>query len=252
MDVVKYNSTAWDGYVDKRDKWTIPVSDHQIADARKGAWNVVLTPLKPVPHEWFGDLTGKKILGLASGGGQQGPILAAAGAHVTIFDNSAKQLQQDKTLSDRHSLEIETIQGDMRNLSVFDNASFDIIFNPCSILFAENVIPIWRECYRVLKPGGILMTGLINPISLQLEKSQSAFKLEYKQPYSDQSSLPTEKFQTLLNENEPLIFGHSLTDQIGGQLKAGFAVTDMFEDVSGDDPLDDFFPSFIATRSVKF
>jgi len=36
----------------------------------------------------------RAILGpcLASGGGQQGPVLAAAGAHVTVFDNSPRQL----------------------------------------------------------------------------------------------------------------------------------------------------------------
>ncbi len=251
MDYVKYNSGAWDGYVDKKDKWTIPVTDSDIARARSGQWDIVLTPLKPVPHDWFGELRGSKILGLASGGAQQGPILAAAGADVTIFDNSVKQLQQDKTISDLHALNIKTIQGDMRDLSAFADESFDIVFNPCSILFVDNVLPVWRECYRILKPGGILMSGLINPISMQLEQLDNRFQLVYAQPYSDIKSLPDNKLEELKNDNEPLIFGHSLSDQIGGQLTAGFVLTDMYEDNYGDDKLDNFFPSFIATRAVK-
>lgn len=232
MDIVKHNKSAWDNYVDKKDLWTIPVSEQELENAKNGNWNIVLTPKKPVPHNWFPDLKGLKILGLASGGGQQGPILATLGADVTIFDNSEKQLQQDKTLSDKFNLDIKTVQGDMRNLSVFADNSFDLVFNPCSILFIDIVLPVWKECFRVLKPNGILMTGLINPISFQLD--EESLKLIYKQPYSDLHSLPTDKLEELKKDNKALVFGHSLTDQIGGQLEAGFSLTNMYEDNWGE------------------
>jgi len=250
MDIIKHNKTAWDNYVDKKDRWTIPVTEKELEKVRKGNWGIVLTPKKSVPKDWFPTLKGLKILGLASGGGQQGPILATLGADVTIFDNSEKQLQQDVILSDKFNLDIKTVQGDMRDLSVFADDSFDVIFNPCSIVFVDNVLPVWKECYRVLKPGGILMTGLINPISFQLD--QESLKLIHKQPFSDLHSLPKEKLQELKNKNEPLVFGHSLTDQIGGQLNAGFTITRMFEDTwDVENVMNDFFPSFIATRAVK-
>lgn len=250
MDVIKYNKSAWDNYVDKKDRWTIPVSDRELENAKNGNWSIVLTPKAPVPKNWFPDLKNLNILGLASGGGQQGPILAALGANVTIFDNSGKQLQQDKTLSDRFNLGIKTVQGDMRDLSVFKDNSFDMIFNPCSILFVDHVLPVWKECFRVLKPNGILMTGLINPISFQLDEKN--LQLIYKQPYSDLNSLSKEQLDNLKRDNEPLVFGHSLTDQISGQLKAGFCLTDMYEDNwGGESKMDDFFPTFIATRAIK-
>ncbi len=250
MDIVKHNKSAWDSYVDKKDRWTIPVSEEELENVKNGNWSVVLTPNKTVPHNWFPKLTGLKILGLASGGGQQGPILATLGADVTIFDNSEKQLQQDKILSDKFDLDIKTVQGDMKDLSVFADESFDLIFNPCSILFVDNVLPVWKECFRVLKPKGILMTGLMNPISLQLDEEN--LKVIYKQPFSDLHSLPTEKLEELKINNEALIFGHSLTDQIGGQLDAGFTITTMFEDNwGGENKMDEFLPSFIATRAVK-
>ena len=97
MDIRKYNRSAWDQEVDRGNKWTLPVSDEEIAAARVGGWDIVLTPTKPVPKEWFPELEGLDVLCLASGGGQQGPILAAAGASVTVFDNSPKQLEQDRS-----------------------------------------------------------------------------------------------------------------------------------------------------------
>lgn len=250
MDIVKYNKSAWDNYVDKKDRWTIPVSDEALKNVKKGNWSVVLTATKAVPHNWFPPLKDLKILGLASGGGQQGPILAALGADVTIFDNSEKQLQQDKKVSDQFNLDIKTIQGDMRDLSVFADNSFDLIFNPCSILFVDDVLPVWKECFRVLKPKGILMTGLINPISFQLD--EESLKLIYKLPFSDLHSLPTEKLEVLKKNQEPLVFGHSLTDQIGGQLDAGFTITALYEDNwNGENKMDEFLPAFLATRAIK-
>jgi ubiquinone/menaquinone biosynthesis C-methylase UbiE len=250
MDIINHNKSAWDNYVDKKDRWTIPVSEEELEQVKKGIWSIVLTPNKTVPHNWFPDLKGLKILGLASGGGQQGPILATLGADVTIFDNSEKQLEQDKVLSDKLNLDIKTVQGDMKDLGVFEDHSFDLIFNPCSIVFVDNVLPIWKECFRVLKPGGILMTGLINPISFQID--EESLKLIYKQPFSDLHSLPPEKLEELKNNKEALVFGHSLTDQIGGQLDAGFMVTAMFEDTwDVEHKMDEFLPSFIGTRAVK-
>jgi len=88
MNVREYNRTAWNRNVDTGNQWTVPVGPDAIAAARKGEWSIVLTPTKPVPRAWFPPLDGLEVLCLASGGGQKGPILAAAGANVTAFDNS--------------------------------------------------------------------------------------------------------------------------------------------------------------------
>lgn len=250
MNIAKHNQAAWDHYVEKKDQWTVPVSSGEIEKARKGDWAIVLTPKKPVPHNWFPALKGTKVLGLASGGGQQGPILAALGSEVTIFDNSQKQLQQDEKVARDHKLILKTVRGDMRDLSVFENNSFDVIFNPCSVLFVDDLQKVWKECFRVLKPGGILMTGLMNPLAFQIDDKE--LHLKYKKPYSDLHSLPKEDLEDLKNKNEALCYGHSLSDQLGGQLAAGFVITHMFEDDwGGDELIDEYFPSFIATRAIK-
>src|SRR5690606_7312110 len=114
------------------------------------------------PKQWFGTLKGKDVLCLASGGGQQVPILAAAGGRVTSFDNSEEQLSRDRAVAEREGLGVETVQGDMADLSVFPDASFDLVFHPASNLFIPDVNPVWRECFRVLRPGGRLLSGFLN------------------------------------------------------------------------------------------
>ena len=108
----------------------IPVSSEEVAEARKGNWKIILTPTKPIPQSWYPEIKGCDVLCLASGGGQQGPIFAAAGANVTVFDNSPKQLERDRVVAERDNLQIKTVQGDMADLSVFADESFDLIIHP--------------------------------------------------------------------------------------------------------------------------
>jgi len=89
-DIRAYNRSAWDTQVARGNRWTVPVTRAAVAAARRGEWEVVLTPTRPVPRAWLGELRGRDVLCLASGGGQQGPILAAVGARVTVFDNSPR------------------------------------------------------------------------------------------------------------------------------------------------------------------
>src|SRR5688500_2989165 len=113
MDIQRYNRDAWDKEVERGNQWTVPVGPDVIEAARLGRWDVLLTDTKPVPKKWFPELAGLDVLCLASGGGQQAPVLAAAGANVTVLDNSPKQLAQDRLVAERDSLTLETVEGDM-------------------------------------------------------------------------------------------------------------------------------------------
>lgn len=255
MDIVGYNSDAWDLQAEKKNKWTIPVDEKTIVEARKGNWKVVLTPTKPVPDDWFGDISGKKILCLASAGGQQGPIFAAAGAEVTVFDNSSLQLSRDRSVAEREGLDIRLEQGDMRDLGRFADETFDLIFHPVSNCFVDDVIPVWKECFSVLKNNGILLSAYCNPFLFvfDFEKWDEEKKLEvkYRIPYSDLEQLPREQLEKRIADKDPIEFGHSLEALIGGQIEAGFVITGFYEDNAGGDLLDPYIDSFIATRAEK-
>ena len=194
------------------------------------------------------------MLCLASGGGQQGPILAAAGANVTVFDNSPAQLRQDQLVAERELLSLKVIEGDAANLSIFSDESFDLVFNPCSTVFMQNVRAVWKECYRVLRRNGILMTGSMNPVHyiFDLYKAdEGILEIAHSIPYSDLTSIPKKDLDELMEKGLPVEFGHSLTDLLGGQCDAGFVITGMYEDYMLDLPLHNYHPSYIATRAVK-
>jgi 2-polyprenyl-3-methyl-5-hydroxy-6-metoxy-1,4-benzoquinol methylase len=128
VDPVAYNRVAWDREVDSGNEWTRPVGPEVIARARAGDWSVVLIGYEAVPRTWWpDDLAGTEVLCLGSGGGQQGPVLAAAGAAVTVLDNSLRQLERDREVATREDLEVRTVLGDMRDLAVFPDARFDVV-----------------------------------------------------------------------------------------------------------------------------
>ena len=253
-EILVYNRRAWDRQVERGNPWTIPVGSEEVARARGGDWRIILTPTKPVPADWFPPLAGLDVLCLASGGGQQGPILAAAGASVTVFDNSPSQLAQDRLVAEREGLAIETVQGDMADLSVFPDDHFDLIVHPVSNVFAPDVKPVWREAFRVLRPGGSLLAGFMNAVYylfdyFALERGE--FRVAHCIPYSDLESLDDEERGRLSERDAPVEFGHTLDDQIGGQLAAGFVLTGFYEDRDPDTIIGNYIPSYIASRAIK-
>ena len=254
MDIRAYNRDAWNRYADEGDiPWTQPVSPEIIAKARRGEFSILLTEQKPVPREWFPPLKGLDVLCLACGGGQQGPVLAAAGANVTVFDNSPRQLDKDRFVAEREELtNLKTVEGDMRDLSAFADESFDFIFHPVSNLFINEIRPVWREAYRVLRHGGIMLAGFMNPVMyiFDLEKADNGIlEVKYKLPYAD-SDHP-EIAAKLMAEGDALEHSHSLTEQLGGQMDAGFHIIGLYEDYNKHIAVSDFTPTYIATRAIK-
>lgn len=255
MDYVKANQRIWDRKVEEGYIWSRPVSSEEVRKAKEGVFSIVVTPSKKVPRAWFPDsFEGKDVLGLASGGGQQGPILAALGAKVTIFDVSEKQLQQDLMVAERDNVKIDIVQGDMRDLSVFNDQSFDLIIHPWSNGFIDDVKPVWREAYRVLRWGGTLISGFGNPIEYIFDLKcleEGRFVIRHTIPYSDLTSISREELKELvLDRNEGVCFGHSLEDQIQGQIEAGFLIAGFYEDIGGT-ALDSYIYSSMATKAIK-
>lgn len=255
MNLLEHQRRAWDRQVRLGNEWTRPVGPEAIEAARRGRWAVLLTEQKSVPREWFpAEMQGLDVLCLASGGGQQGPTFAAAGARVTVLDNSPAQLAQDAAVAEREGLDLRTFEGDMADLSAFADESFDLVFHPVSNVFAPAVRPVWREAFRVLRRGGLLLAGFNNPamyiFDLEDER-QDRLEVKYTLPYSEVESLNDEERARLLAAGRALEFSHTLEDQLGGQLDAGFRLTALYEDRHRGLRVAEFMPTYVATRAVK-
>ena len=248
MDYTEVNAQTIDRWVREGWEWGVPVSHQAYLDAVAGNWDVVLTPLKPVPKAWFGDLKGKHILGLACGGGQQMPIFAALGAVCTVLDYSPAQLESERMVSQREGYDIRIIRADMTKPLPFDDCSFDLIFHPVSNCYVREVRPIFRECFRVLKPGGVLLGGYDMGINFLVDEKEE--RIVNSLPF-DPIANPA-LMAELQQSDSGVQFSHTLEDQIGGQLAAGFQITALYEDTNGYGRLHDMgIPTFAAIRAVK-
>ena len=237
--------------------WVQPVNSEAINSARNGDWHIILTPVKPVPKSWFGDLRDRELLCLASGGGQQAPILAAAGAVVTSFDQSAEQLRKDAEVAARNDLSIRCLQGDMADLSVFEDDCFDLIVHPVSNLFAAEITPVWQHCARVLRPGGRLLSGFMNPDFFLFDhwdiEQGGALAVKFALPYADLTHIDSAILEKRMADHHALEFSHSFDDQIGGQLAAGLLIAGFYEDRWSDaaTPLNSYMSVSMATLAIK-
>ncbi|MCL1844648.1 MAG: class I SAM-dependent methyltransferase [Defluviitaleaceae bacterium] len=209
--------------------WGVPVTKETCENARNGQWRVLLTPDTAVPHEWFPPLKGAKLLGLASGGGQQMPIFSLIGADCTVMDLSDKQLDSERVVAEREGYAINIVKADMTKPFPFENESFDLIFHPVSNVYIEDVHHVWRECYRVLKPGGVLLSGLDNGLIFAFHDYDNPLTVSEKLPYNPLKN-PAQMAKLKADGEDSVQFSHGFNEQIGGQLKAGFVITAAYED----------------------
>lgn len=253
--VAEHNRRGWNRQAQEGCRWSVPASPDEITQARSGSPRILLTPDTPLPSEWLGELRGRRVLCLASAGGQQAPLLAAAGAEVTSFDLSEEQLALDQRVAEREGLSLRLVQGDMRDLSALGDEAYDLIVHVTSNVFVPDVEQVWHECHRVLAASGELLAGFMNPAFFlfdhdELERGAPPV-VTYSLPYSDETSLSPARLAKLLEDGELLEFSHSLDAQIGGQLRAGFVITGLFEDSWDERPLGRWFKPFMNTRASK-
>ena len=258
MDIERVNRQAWHTATAERCPWVRPVSKNTIDRARSGDWAVTLAGPRSVPDRWFGDIGKRVILCLGSGGGQQAAVLAAAGAEVTSLDISDEQVRRDQETSDEHGLGVNCVQGTMTDLSPFADSSFDVVFNPVSITYIDDVQALWRECRRVLKPEGRLMVGTINPYSFLFEENEGVgdqgLVAKYSLPFIEEEALSADEVSQGLARNMAFCRSHTLEDIIGGQVRAGFAITDFIESRRTDvraPSINRLCPTYFATLAVR-
>lgn len=248
MDYTEINSKTIDSWVEGGWEWGKPITHEEYVKAQNGEWGVLLSPTKFVPKEWFCGFKGAEILGLASGGAQQMPVFSALGARCTVFDYSQKQIESELMVADREGYKINAVRGDMTKRLPFEDDSFDLIFHPVSNCYIEDVNHVWNECFRVLKKGGILLAGLDNGMNFLWNEDET--RLAYTLPYNPLKD--KELMEDAVKNNWGVQFSHSIEEQIDGQIRAGFTLTNVYSDTNGVGNLHEHgVPCFWATRAIK-
>jgi ubiquinone/menaquinone biosynthesis C-methylase UbiE len=181
------------------------------------------------------DVRGKNVLCLAGGGGQQSAMFSLLGAEVTVSDLTPEQLEADQRAAEHYGYTVETIQGDMRDLSVLPAAHFDGVYQPISTLFIPDLRELYRGVARVIKVGGLYYSQYAVPLLYMAEMKPwdgEAYTLRITQPYVRGAILETEDGRTNFSEGTSFSeFHHLLSDIINGHIAEGFAIRGLWEDL---------------------
>lgn len=247
MNYQDTNALTIGKWVEQGWEWGKPISHEAFVQAQQGNWSIVLTPQIQVPHAWLGEVSGKQILGLASGGGQQMPLLTAAGGICTVLDYCEQQLEQERMVAQREGYTIALVHADMTKPLPFTDNTFDIIIHPVSVCYVREVRPIFRECFRVLKKGGIYLSGQDNGICYAFDEERN---LVTPLPF-DPIQNP-DQMALFAPEVDGIQFSHTTEELLGGQLEAGFRLTHIREDTDPDGVLASYhIPQYLLSRAVK-
>jgi ubiquinone/menaquinone biosynthesis C-methylase UbiE len=212
-------------------------------------------------------LAGARVLGLAAGGGWDPVIFAKLGAETTVFDISPTQLKTVRDLAARQRVKIRLVRGNMKDLSVFKNASFDVVWHCHSLVFVDDAVRVLKEVGRVLAPGGTYLLSTMHPTTLRLYGSYKDGGWSPKITYFEDKAVPyTDEWgMTWTLGNKKLVaptieFGHRFETIVNGMAAAGMVVDGIWEFSPGDDEetepgsdahLDTLFPAFIEVRGRK-
>ncbi|MCX6048399.1 MAG: class I SAM-dependent methyltransferase [Chloroflexi bacterium] len=193
------------------------------------------------PQQHLGDVAGKNVLCLASGGGQQSVAFAWLGAHVTVYDLAETQLARDQVAAAHYGFAIQTVQGDMRDLACFATSTFDIVWQPPSINYVPDARCVFAEVARVLRRGGLYRLDFDNPFVMGLdERDWNGVGYALSQPYVDSAEVErTNPCWEVWDEaghcqlvKAPRQFRHTLDTVINGLIEQGFILLTLAEDLN--------------------
>ncbi len=112
----------------------------------------------------LGDVRGKDILEIGCGGGQNSIVLSKWGARSVGLDISEKQIEYARKLAKEHGTRVQFHLGNMQNLSLFREESFDAVLSSHAISYADDVLAVFREVFRVLRKRGLFVFATSHPI----------------------------------------------------------------------------------------
>ncbi|MBX9789325.1 MAG: class I SAM-dependent methyltransferase [Pirellulales bacterium] len=224
-DAREVNRRVWDAMVDRGQAFTRPARDEEFS-----------APLAALDSRgWLGgSVAGRAVLCLASGGGRQGPLFAAAGARVTVVDLSPAMLALDRQVAAERRLTLETVEASMDDLSMLPVAAFDVVYQPVSTCYVPDVATVYREVARVTVPGGIYISQHKQPASLQASLEPGMHGVyQMSERYYREGALPAVE-QSRVREAGTHEFLHRWQQLVGELCHAGFVIEDLVEPFHAD------------------
>jgi SAM-dependent methyltransferase len=186
-------------------------------------------------------MSGKEVLCLAGGGGQQSIAFALLGAKVTVADLSEEQLQKDAEAAAEYKLTLNLLRKDMRDLSSLGESSFDVVYHPYSLNFVPDVRGVFCQVARVLRTGGIYHFSCANPAFMGIRGSDWTGRgYLITLPYVDGAEIVYPDEDWVFRGKPPLQsippckeYRHTMSTLVKGLAAYEFVITDLTEENFG-------------------
>jgi ubiquinone/menaquinone biosynthesis C-methylase UbiE len=218
-EIARYNIARWQSLVQANALFTRPYLNLDVASARA----------RIDPDGWLGEIQGKTVLCLAGGGGQQSAAFALLGAVVTVVDLSEEQLEKDRQAAVHYQVNIQTHQGDMRDLSFLNADAFDTVWQPYSINFVPNARHVFGQVARVIRRKGVYHFNCANPfVSGLTERDWNGEGYSLKLPYLQDAEITYPDSSWVYESGNsipmPREYRHTLSTLISGLVEQGFVI----------------------------
>jgi SAM-dependent methyltransferase len=222
--ILEHNRKAWDNRATQGQRFARPATDEDFQQ-----------PLKTMDGPgWLGDVANRHVLCLAAGGGRHGPLLASAGAQVTVVDLSPVMLALDREVATARGLRVETVEASIDDLSPLPDAAFDIVIQPVSTCYVPDIRRAYSEVARVTRAGGLYSSRHKQPTSLQVGLAPMPAGFVVAEPYFLNGPLSPPRQAGPHREQGTMEFLHRWADLLGGLCQSGFVLEDVLEPKFGD------------------
>lgn len=251
-NIIKNNRERWNALASANVEYSRPFLDYTPEMAAKYIYR----------YKIIKNVAGKNVLCLASGGGQDSAAFGLLGARVTVMDLSDIQLERDRQAAAHHNLQVETVQGDMRDLSRFPDNIFDLVWQPYSVNFIPYLEPVYQGVARILKPGGIYYMQFANPFVHSVDDEAwdgKAYPLN--RPYIDGEDTShyfpywdvSQEDGSTVKVDSPHEFRHNLSTVLNRMAQSGFVFLYLQEYMLNDkDPEPGSWPHFTQVAPPWF
>lgn len=219
MSFQDVNRRAWDRLASGGSRFAKAATDEECAQ-----------PLVALDRRgWLpGSVKGLDVLCLASGGGWQSILYAAAGANVTVVDLSPEMLRLDEREAARRGLTVRIVEASMDDLSALGAEAFDVVHQPVSTCYVPKVADVYAEVARVLRGDGLYLSQHKQPTSLQIVERDEQERYVLGVEYYHVDPLP-EVPDRSYREGGAREYLHRWEDLVGGLCRAGFVIEDFTE-----------------------
>jgi ubiquinone/menaquinone biosynthesis C-methylase UbiE len=155
-------------------------------------------------YQHFPDLRGKRVIVPSSGDSIMVYAFHLMGAKVTSCDLSESQLNNGKKIANKNGWDIKFIQQDSMKLDKIPNETYDLLYTSNGVhVWIHDLPGMYKNFYRVLKPGGRYIMGEIHPFLRPFDmKNDDKIIIKNRTPIS--GLIQTKAFSLMLGKLKTL------------------------------------------------